>query len=176
MYEHYAQTFKSLYNHHPGLQHNFSNSIFPAATFNLGPDTVALGHLDSGNLPFGMCALTSLGPYDPKKGGHLVLFNLKIVVEFPPGSTILIPSATVEHGNTAIQDGESRMSLAQYASGGLFRWVAYGFQSALALLSQPGGQERKAEIDGVPGDRWRSGLSFFSKPDNLVVDRKHIFA
>lgn len=176
MFEHYVRTFKSLFNHHPGLRHNFSNSIFPAATFNLGPDTVALGHQDYGNLAFGMCALSSLGPYNPKKGGHLVLFNLKIVIEFPPGSTILIPSATVEHGNTAIQHGESRMSLAQYAAGGLFRWVAYGFQSALSLLSQSGGQARKSEIDGAPGSRWKWGLNFFSKSDELADDRERLFA
>lgn len=176
IYEHYASTFKSLYNHHPGLQHNFRNSVFPAITFNLGPDTVTLDHEDVGNLPFGMCALTSAGPYDPKKGGHLILFQFRVVIEFPPGATIILPSATIRHANTAIQPGESRMSIAQYAAGGLFRWNAYGFQSARSLLSKPGGKAEKSRINGAGEVRWQQGLGMFSKFEQLSHDRQSVFA
>lgn len=41
-----------------------------------------------------MCAITTLSDYDPKAGGHLVLWDLKLVIEFPPGSTILILSVS----------------------------------------------------------------------------------
>jgi len=58
--------------------------------------------MDFGNLPYGWCAITSLGPFDPKRGGHLVLWDLQLVIEFPPGSTILIPSAVLQHSNIPI--------------------------------------------------------------------------
>jgi hypothetical protein len=64
-----------------------------AMTFNFGPQTVTFDHRDSGNLAFGWCAITAFGNFDPTCGGHLVLWDMKLVIEFPPGSTILIPSA-----------------------------------------------------------------------------------
>ena len=86
-----------------------------------------MDHIDHNNLSHGLCALTALGAYDHTLGGHLILFGLKLVVQFPVGSTVLIPSGCMEHGNTPIREGETRLSIAQYAAGGLLRWVAYGF-------------------------------------------------
>ncbi|OCH86581.1 hypothetical protein OBBRIDRAFT_806683 [Obba rivulosa] len=37
------------------------------------------------NLSFGFCAITTLGNYNPKKDGHLVLWDLGLVIKFPPG-------------------------------------------------------------------------------------------
>lgn len=111
----------------PGLRHNFRNSIFPAISFNLGPATVSLDHTDYGNLSHGLYALTVLGNYNPKKGGYMVFLTLRIAVESPPGATILLPSGAVDHGKTPIQEGETRLSIAQYAAGGIFRYVAYYF-------------------------------------------------
>ena len=56
------------------------------------------------------CHIRSGGEYDHKRGSHLILFNLKLIVEFLSGSDVIIPSSTVTHGNTPIQLGESRMS------------------------------------------------------------------
>jgi hypothetical protein len=103
-----------------GYDRPFPRSIFPACTFNLGPATFTFPHRDVRNLSFGICAITSLGQFNPKTGGHLVLFDLKVVLEFPPGATVLIPSAIVEHGNTAIALGERRYSFVQFAAGSLF--------------------------------------------------------
>ena len=93
-------------------------------------------HVDTGNKANGLCAITALGQFDPKRGGHLVLAQLGLVIEFPPGATILIPSATVAHGNTPIQEGETRQSVTQYAAGGLFRWVRFGFRNEKALVRE----------------------------------------
>src|SRR5882762_4619472 len=79
---------------YPRLKRNFRNSIFACATFNFGPYACSFDHTNPGNLPFGWCAITALGPFDPTQGGHLVLWDLQLVIEFPPGSTILIPSAS----------------------------------------------------------------------------------
>ena len=111
----------------PSLQRPFPGSAFGSISVNFGPDVCTIPHKDFKNLSWGWCAVTSFGDYNYKKGGHLVLWDLGIAVEFPPHSTILIPSAIVEHSNTAIQPGESRSTITQYNSAGLFRWVAYDF-------------------------------------------------
>ncbi|KAF8220175.1 hypothetical protein L208DRAFT_1183270, partial [Tricholoma matsutake] len=62
------------------------------------------------------------------EGGHLALWDLGIVVHFPPGSGILLPSALIQHSNTPIASHECQYSFAQYTSGGLFRWAQNGFK------------------------------------------------
>ncbi|SJL00827.1 uncharacterized protein ARMOST_04141 [Armillaria ostoyae] len=68
-------------------------------------------------------------------GGHLVLWDLKLVIEFPPGSCILLPSALLEHSNLPIQDGEHRSSFVMYSAAGLFRWVENDMMSDAEFLS-----------------------------------------
>jgi hypothetical protein len=99
-------------------------------TFNFGPQTITFDHRDFANLAFGWCAITAIGKFDPKRGGHLILWDMKLVIEFPPGATILIPSAILRHSNVSLQPGEIRMSFTQYSAGGLFRWVDQGFRTA----------------------------------------------
>jgi hypothetical protein len=176
LYQYISEILAKLFNHQPGLVHNFNNSIFPAVSFNCGPTTVSLKHVDSGNLSHNFCPLTALGNFDHTKGGHAILFNLKLCIQFPSGSTILIPSACVSHGNTPVQEGERRLSIAQYASGGLFRWVAYGFKSAKALLKTKAGRSHKAEIDQAEGARWAKGLAMFSTVGGLKEDLKSAFS
>jgi len=109
----------------PGLKYPYENHPFAAITFNIGPAACTKPHKDMMNLSWGWCAVTSLGCYDHTKGGHLVLWDLKLAVEFPPYSTIFIPSAILGHSNTSIGPAEYRSSVTQYNSSGLFRWVAF---------------------------------------------------
>ncbi|KAJ6579819.1 hypothetical protein B0H10DRAFT_1835226, partial [Mycena sp. CBHHK59/15] len=176
MAKEYIKDLRTLFTTHPELRHNYRNSIFPAATYNLGPRTATFNHLDGVNRPDGLCALTTGGDYDHKKSTHLYLEQLHVVVEFPSGVTSLLPSATVGHGNTPLQDGKTRCSLTQYAAGRLFRRVGYGFKTAKQLLKEKGGAARKALFDGMPGERARKGLALFSKPEELAADRKSEFA
>jgi hypothetical protein len=122
------------------------------------------------NLPFGWCAITALGNFDPTLGGHLVLWDLKLVIEFPPGSTILIPSATLRHSNVAIRQGETRYSFTQYTAGGLFRWVDNGFQCAASRASgltkgQMKEHIRREDRQGI--ERWQMGINLFSTLNDL---------
>ena len=105
--------------------HSIAFSLPP----NLGPQVVCFPHVDCANLPFGLCAVTAVGDFDPSKGGHLVLWDCKLLVEFPLGSTILILSAVLAHSNTKVAIHEKRFSFTQYAAGGLFRWVDHAFQT-----------------------------------------------
>lgn len=129
----YAKNLAALQRDDRSLKFPFDSSVFPSATYNLGPRTVTYPHLDYFNTAFGWCAITALGTYDYTRGGHLILWDLDLVIEFPPGSTIFLPSAVISHSNVAISEGERRYSVTQYAAGGLFRWVDNGFKSNRSL-------------------------------------------
>ena len=103
------------------------------------------------------------------------MFGLKLIIQFPAGSTALIPSGCMDHGNTPIRKGEVRLSIAQYAAGGIFRWVAYGFCSAKSLLKTNAGKLLKEQTDKEAGERWREGLGMFSTLDGLKADVEAVF-
>jgi hypothetical protein len=65
--------------------------------------------------------------------------------------------------------------MTQYAAGALFRWAAYGYQSAKSLLSKSGGAEAKQQFDGEPGAQWQWALNLFSKHAELEADRAAVF-
>ncbi|KAI0689948.1 hypothetical protein BC835DRAFT_1281908, partial [Cytidiella melzeri] len=135
---------------------------------NFGPNAVTFPHVDSGNKANGLCLIFCTGNFDATKGGHLVFQQLKIVVEFPPGCLALIPSATMMHGNTSIQPGEQRQSFTQYAAGGLFRWVQYGFQSWKELAKD---EDRLAREMDRRDTRWAEAVGGFSTLSSLHDDR-----
>ncbi|KAF7975687.1 hypothetical protein HWV62_8797 [Athelia sp. TMB] len=157
--------------HGNGTTRLFRRTVFAASTLNLGPRTVSLDHTDHQNLAFGMCAVTALGSFDHKRGGHLILWDLKLVIEFPPGSTVLIPSAILRHSNTTIRDGEMRYSFTQYTAGGLFRWVEHGFRGEKAFLASLTKKQRAEEQERAQG-RWVKGMSMYSTIDELTARYK----
>ncbi|KAJ7094836.1 hypothetical protein C8R44DRAFT_645262, partial [Mycena epipterygia] len=175
IFKQYVTDLQALFENQPGLTLNFTNSIFPAATFNLGPEAVTFDHLDYRNNPFGWCGITNDGDFDPKKSALLYLKQIKLVVEFPPTASVLIPSTVIDHGNTSLGPGETRCSITQYAAGGLFRLVKYGFKTAKQLLAQKDGRQLKATLDGAPGERARWGLGLFSKVSDLAADHAATF-
>ena len=111
--EHMAAMEKAI-----GESRNFEGSVFACASMNFGPSVHFFKHRNSSNLAFGWCAITALGNFDPRKGRHLILWDLRLAIEFSPGSTILIPSATLTHSNTTVQSHEARLSFTQYSAGG----------------------------------------------------------
>lgn len=162
--------FDKLCDHHQYLRRNFpAHSVYPAAAVNLGPSAVTRKHRDPGNVPRLPCAIQSFGDYDPDLGGHLILYDLKLIVRFPPGSLILISSASIEHGNTPIQPGETRYSFVQFCPGALYRWVRHGFRPAGSLTKQD-----RARLDGDPHQRWKEGLAMLSTPKSLQSDRRYV--
>ena len=173
LYQEYADKLGQLVNLDPGLVWNFNNSIYPTATVNFGPQTVCYDHLDFANKAAGWCHITAMGPYDYKKGGHLVLFDIDKIIEFPPGSHILIPSAVMRHGNTPIQPHEKRMGFTQYAAGALFRWVDNGFRRAEDVQGADKGLKQK--LDAEAPTRFKHLLSLFSKLEDLADDRVQVF-
>ncbi|TFK60200.1 hypothetical protein BDN72DRAFT_779712, partial [Pluteus cervinus] len=175
LYAQYCHTLLRVFERDESLQRNFEDSIFPATSFNLGPATVSIDHTDASNVGYGLCALTAVGSFDSRQGGHLVLFDLGLMIEFPPGSVILLPSGILRHGNTTVQDHEERYSIAQYCAGGLLRWVKYGHQTAASIRnnnSKLKAKEILAGLDGDHADRVEEALGLFSTLDGLDSDRR----
>ncbi|KAI0037664.1 hypothetical protein FA95DRAFT_1506705 [Auriscalpium vulgare] len=154
----------SLYESQPELKRNFSNSAYPTVSFNMGPETVTDLHNDCTNYPGLPCALTALGSFNADLGGRLILSDLKLKIRFPSGATILLPSAGLRHGNTAIQPGEKRYSITQYCIGALMRWVHHGLRPASGISAS-----ERAKLDA---DQWEAQLSRLSKHGELAADRK----
>lgn len=151
----------------PAFERPFQNSVYPTATINFGPNAVCFDHIDHMNWAPGWCPITALGSFDHKKGGHLVLFDIKRIIEFPSGSLILIPSALMRHGNTPIVEGESRMGFTQYAPGAIFRYVEGKFTRMKDM-----DQAARARMGAVAAERYESALGLYSEVDGLAKDRK----
>lgn len=156
---------KELYEHN-GEPRNFEKSVFACATVNFGPNVTTIKHRDMLNLAFGWCAITSLGQFDHTQGGHLILWEPKLVVEFPAGSTYLIPSSCLTHSNTATKLGEWRASFTQYTAGGVFRWVENGFCTDGRLQSKD--KAKFSEVMERRKKRWENGLEMFSTLEELL--------
>lgn len=158
LYAYYVEHLGTLHAHHPELRRIFTSSIFAASTYNLGPRTVCYPHKDFANLPFGWCSATALGSFNPKTSGHLVLWECGLVIEFPPGSTILLPSPIVSHSNAAISKNESRRSFTQYTAGGIFRWVDNNFQMTVDYRASLSPSELE-DLADRNSNRYSLGLS-----------------
>ncbi|KAJ7748092.1 hypothetical protein B0H16DRAFT_1319991, partial [Mycena metata] len=166
LFQYYVDHDKILRTRHPDLRRPFVGSIFFCAAFNFGPNVWTFRHRDVLNLAFGWCAVQALGDFDPTKGGHLVLWDLKLVIEFPPGALILLPSATVAHSNVPVADGEERVSFTQFSAGGIFRYVDNGCQTVEELQqNDPPEYER---LTARMGARWEEGLNLLSTIDELL--------
>jgi hypothetical protein len=172
IYSEYVTKLNALQNRYPSLRRNFIRSIYPSVTFNLGPAAVCKIHLDVHNDPTGYCPITSAGTYNPLKGGHIVLYDLKLLVVFPPGSTVLIPSATMPHGNTPISSHETRYTMTQHCAGGLLRWIKYGFKTMKSYGTTKAGRELMKAMAGDPEERLQEALDRISKVDELASDQE----
>ncbi|KAF6743090.1 hypothetical protein DFP72DRAFT_828982, partial [Ephemerocybe angulata] len=157
-------------SHLPHLKWNFAKSVFSAAAFNFGPQTVTAQHRDCMNLPGGFCAITALGTFDAKLGGQLVIEELGLVIDFPAGSTILLPSAVLTHSNTAIQPGETRVSFTQYTSGALFRYADNGYRTEKELKQY--NEEQYNDMMERKSTRWVRTLALWSKFEDILEGAK----
>lgn len=166
LYTFYHDYLLRLLCWYPWLTRNFANSVWACASFNFGPRTRCYVHVDYANLPFGWCAITALGAFDYRRGGHLILWDFGLVLEFPPGATILIPSAIIRHSNVAVAPTETRYSFTQYTAGALFRWVDQGFQPTESWWASLSMEEReRAAIQTA--QRWEKGVDLYSTLDEL---------
>ncbi|KAL1724897.1 hypothetical protein EV714DRAFT_278078 [Schizophyllum commune] len=166
LFAYYAKYCELLSNRLPDISFNFPTTVWAAVTINFGPRTISLRHRDYANLAWGWCPITALGRFDPDAGGHLILWDLRLVIRFPPGSTIAIPSGLLTHSNTAIGRRETRFSVTQYTAGAIFRWVDQGYQTKEEFLAKMSPAERAAFLVQEKR-RFEEGLNMFTTLDDL---------
>lgn len=99
----------------------------------------------------------------------MVLWDLGLVIRFPSATSIMLPSALLRHSNVPIASGEKRMSLVQYTSGGLFRWVENGMKSDAEIVPLMTAKERK-DWEDKRRQRWAKHLDLFSLLSELVQE------
>ncbi|KAL0564233.1 hypothetical protein V5O48_017820 [Marasmius crinis-equi] len=163
LHAYYQDHIRQLLAHDETLTLPFPNSIFTAAAFNFGPQTVCNIHTDYANLPFGWCSIWSMGNFNHKKGGHLVLLNLHMVIEFPSGSLTLLTSGSCRHGNTCIQPHETRYSWMQFSAGQLFGYMDRRFQTEYSLRESIKGNDEELEREAQrKNECWHMGVGLFS--------------
>ena len=97
----------------------------------------------------------------------------RLVVEFPSGAFVLLPSAAMRHGNTTIQPGETRTSITQYTAGGLFRWVDQGYRTREVMEDED--HDAAGRLDAAQEQRWKDAVDRFSKVGELEADHSHVF-
>ncbi|KAJ7733360.1 hypothetical protein B0H16DRAFT_1768693 [Mycena metata] len=166
LHAYYKQCDAKLRTRLPDLRRPFVGSVYFCAAFNFGRNVWTFKHRDILNLAFGWCAIQALGRYDATLGGHLVLWDLKLVVEFPHGALILLPSATVAHSNVPVREGEERVLFTQFSAGGIFRYVDNGFQTVAEL--ERNDPEEYARLSARMASRWEEGLGLLSTLDELI--------
>jgi len=94
----------------------------------------------------------------------MVIWDWKLIIEFPPGSTILLLSGVLKHSNTAISSNEVRYLFTQYSAGGLFRWVDNHFQTAEEYRKTlDAAQRQDSEYDRANAGRWKLGLGLLPR-------------
>jgi hypothetical protein len=168
VYDDYKSHLDALFAHpkFSSLKRPFPGSIFPAAALNFGPRVCCYEHRDAMNVPHGLCAITALGKFNHKMGGHLILHDLKLFIQFPAGALVLIPSATLRHANTPVKDHETRLSFTQFCAGALLRYVDYGFRTDSQFRRQDKAGYAAA-MKKRPG-RWKEGLAMVRTVDELL--------
>ncbi|KAJ7790273.1 hypothetical protein B0H13DRAFT_1676228, partial [Mycena leptocephala] len=70
-----------------------------------------------------------LGQYSWLHGGHIILWNLGLVVCFPPGASIIIPTGVIQYSFVKVRPGEHCYSVLQWAGSGIARWFENGRRS-----------------------------------------------
>jgi hypothetical protein len=111
----------------PECNFPFKDLPFSSYTLNIGQQSICNVHVDGNNLTSGLCLVIPFGNFNPQNGGHLILHELRMVLELPPGSIVLFPSAIISHENIAVEAHQERRSLTAYTPGSMFQWVEDAF-------------------------------------------------
>lgn len=136
---------------------------FAAATANMGPHTVCDPHRDAADLAYGWCVVWALGAFNSESGGHLVLHEPKLILEFARGDIIFIPSACITHENIPIdEETEERYSLTMYSAGSLFRYRDLGFRTLESMSSK-----EKEEYEVRTAGYWEAGCNRFTTVEKV---------
>ncbi|KAJ3729772.1 hypothetical protein C8R42DRAFT_175478 [Lentinula raphanica] len=127
----------------PGIHRMFEGCCYGACHLNLH-NVATRNHEDFFNILFSMCAVYASGQYDYARAGHFIAWSLGLVTQFPPGTAVFVPSASVTHANTPIPENQHRSSIAFFTSSGLGRWYQNGYMSDKDFKSQASAKQLQA--------------------------------
>ena len=162
MYRNYADKLHSLFEKISELDRHIRKSVFPTATFDFTNGRPCGVHDYHPNGAVGWCSLFAGGDFDPTVGGHLYLPQVQLLIEFPPGATVLLPSNLV-YGIVPVAPGQTRYTFSQYIPADLIRYVDNGFctrRSEKGECTHPLqlDLELLSHVEGLDDDRRSTGL------------------
>ncbi|KAJ7055653.1 hypothetical protein C8F01DRAFT_994166, partial [Mycena amicta] len=143
----------------------FPRSAFACVAFNFGPQAATIFHRDWTDRAGKPCAVWAGGPFDHTKGGHIILYELKLILEFPPWTWIIFPSAVITHGNLPVQAGDKRVSIVQYTPGNLCRFIDNGFRTEAKFKTA--NKKGYTQMIRDKASRWVNGLKLYSTMEEL---------
>ncbi len=124
VHKEYQDTLQTVYKRHKkncDVKCLFCNSIYSTAICNFGSKTIIVFHKDYKNKVNGFLAIISFRKFKHTKDSHLVLKDLKLIIEFSSESTILFLSCIIEYVITPIRNDKCRYSFVQYTARGPFQ-------------------------------------------------------
>lgn len=128
------------------------HTAFASTTVNVGKGCTRF-HKDWLNKRAFFCGIVPSGTFDFTKGGHIIFWELGVVVDFPAGCVALLPSSLVTHGNTAIGKDEFRTSFVWFTGGTLFQYDETGMKTLRELRKDP---EKATEFENLLHSRVRN--------------------
>lgn len=96
-----------------------------------------LRHRDSTNTTRVPCILLVTELADLKKGGQLVLEELRLVLELAPGDIVIFPSTLITHWNLGLGEGQIRSSLAAWCSAANEMWADQDCEARVDSSARP---------------------------------------
>ena len=162
MYKTFADKLHRLFEHMPGLNRYAPMSVFTTASFDFNDGRPCRIHDHHPNGSLGWCSLYAGGDYDPTTGGHLYLPQVQLLIEFPPGATVLLPSNLV-YGIVPVAPGQTRYTFSQYIPADLIRYVDNGFctrrsETGECTLPLHLNLDLLSHVEGLDDDRRSTGL------------------
>jgi hypothetical protein len=154
MHNHYTEVIEKTQRAFPDSRPLAPNLPFAQCTLNVGEKSTSGEHVDGKNFASGLCTVAPVGRFDYSRGGHLIMHELRIILEVPAGSIVFFPSAIITHENTPVQQGETRQVVTAYASGSVF-------QSADSNFVPQGKGRPEAEKIAHGKSVWRDGIQRF---------------
>src|ERR1700742_2001655 len=112
--EGYTETMDEITALHPDCAPLVPGVPFSSFTLNVGEHSVCRARVDGQNMACGLCLICPLGTFNPTRSRHLILHDMKLILEIALGSIALIPSALITHENIPIRPEESRQAITAY--------------------------------------------------------------
>ncbi|KAJ7186911.1 hypothetical protein C8R46DRAFT_879457 [Mycena filopes] len=138
--------FAALQSQKESFLQEFPDALYPSASSVFSAATVEFSgpHLRATNSrhePTTWSILIALGHYSATHGGHIILWDLGLIVGFPSGCCILLPTGLIRYSFVKVRANETRHSIVQWAGPGITRWLQNGKCSDIEFAARASREE-----------------------------------